>query len=311
MIDACPLSDQEVLRMLLERDPVVQRYRAFFALLDWHSLPQREETRPGPGPVPHPPAAYVKALLIKLCEHKEYLTKLRAFLVEHPLLVLEIGFRPVPAATALYGFDHERTVPCARWLGHWQQHLDTALLQGLLGQTGQDLRAEIPGLGVTVACDVKHIDAWVAQNNPKAYVTERYNPAHQPAGDPDCRLGVKMRSNQLQPDGTTKVHQESVWGYGSGVAAATDPRYGDAVLAEYTQPFNEGDSTYYPPLYGRAVIALGARPTNITADAAFDAWHIYQTAAPEGSAAILLNLRGRPAPQRHPDGTPLCPTGRP
>ena len=87
--------DQRVLDTLRDHDPVVRRYRAFFAHLDWAALPAPGAARPRPGPVPHPPAAYVKALLIKLCEHKEYITALRSFLVEHPLLVLEIGFRPV------------------------------------------------------------------------------------------------------------------------------------------------------------------------------------------------------------------------
>ena len=103
-------------------------------------------------------------------------------------------------------------------------------------------------------------DAWVAANNLKAYVTERYDPARQPSGDPDCRLGVKRSSNQEQPDGTTKERKEFVWGYGTGVVAATDPRYGDVVLAEYTQPFNEVDSTYYHPLYQRTVATLGFPP---------------------------------------------------
>lgn len=71
-----------------------------------------------------------------------------------------------------------------------------------------------------------------------------------------------------QPDGSTKEKKELIWGYGSGVAAATTPDYGDVVLAEYTQPFNEGDVTYFQPLYQRAVTALQAFPTHITADAA-------------------------------------------
>lgn len=304
--------DHGALTVLRDHDAVVRRYRTFFAHLDWRvvSDPDRAAARPAPGPVPHPVSAYVKALLIKLCEHKEYITHLRAFLVEHPLLVLEIGFRPVCDATQPYGFEVERTVPCARWLRHWQQHLDNALLQALLRATVHALQAEIPGLGETVAVDVKHIYAWVAQNNPKAYVSDRYDPARQPTGDPDCRLGVKTSSNQVRADGTTAQRKEYVWGYGSGVGAATDPGYGDVVLAEYTQPFNEVDSTYYHPLYGRTVATLGVRPTNVTADAAFDAWHIYETcAAPGGMAAIPLNTRGHPTPQRQPDGTPLCPTG--
>jgi hypothetical protein len=159
---------------------------------------------------------------------------------------------------------------------------------------------------------VKHIFAWVAANNPQAYVPDRYNPAHQPTGDPACRLGVKTSSNQVRADGTTKETKVYLWGYGSGVAAATDPRYGDVVLAEYTQPFNEVDSTYYHPLYGRTVQTLGCAPINVTADAAFDAWHIYQTCAVHGGiAAIALNTRGHPLPKHSPDGRPLCPTGLP
>jgi hypothetical protein len=33
------------------------------------------------------------------------------------------------------------------------------------------------------------------------------------------------------------------------VATATDPVYGDVILAEYTQPFNENDITFFHPLY--------------------------------------------------------------
>jgi hypothetical protein len=310
MIAVGGVLDQRALALLRERDPLVQRYRAFFAHLDWAVVPEREATRAWPGPPPQPTTAYIKVLLIKLCEHKEYVTQVRRFLVDHPLLVLEIGFRPVPDPTLPYGFDVERTLPGDRWLRHWQQHLDNALLQALLRPTVRALRAEIPGLGQTVAYDVKHIYAWVQQNNAKAYVPDRYDPARQPAGDPDCRLGVKTSRNQVAADGTATVRTEYVWGYGSGVAAATDPRYGDVVLAEYTQAFNEVDSTYYHPLYARTVAALGGAPRNVTADAAFDAWHIYQTCARHGGiAAIPLNTRGHPPPQRRPDGTPLCPKG--
>jgi len=311
MILLSAVADHRLLPEERAHDPVVQRYRAFFALLDWRQVPERDACRAWPGTPPHPTAAYIKALLVKLCEHKEYITELRTFLVEHPLLVLEVGFRPVLDPAQPYGFDVERTVPCDRYLRHWQQTLAPALLQALLRATVQALRAEIPGLGTTVAVDVKHIYAWVQENNPKAYVRDRFNPGRQPHGDPDCRLGVKRRSNQERADGTSTEQKEYVWGYGTGVVAATDPRYGDVVLAELTQPFNEHDSTYYHPLYRRTVAALGSRPTNVTADAAFDAWHIYQTCADTGGlAAIPLNLRGHPPPDRDEHGQPRCPQGR-
>lgn len=310
MICASAGFDQRGLLAALECDAVVQHYRSFFALLDWTHLPQRARERPWPGGLPHPEAAYVKALLVKLCEHKAYVTDLRTFLVKHPLLVLELGFRPVSDPTQLYGFDVEQTVPCDRWLRHKQQTIDNALLRALLSQTVHALQQEIPGLGESVAVDVKHIYAWVQENNPKAYLTNRYAPDHQPRGDRDCRLGVKRSTNQERPDGTTKVRKEYVWGYGTGLVAATDPCYGDVVLADYTQPFNQTDPTYYRPLYQRTVEALGFRPKNIAADAAFDAWYVYQDAAEaDGIAAVPLNMRGHPQPQVGPNGIHLCPTG--
>ena len=151
MIATAPALSQSVLAQLFACDPVAQEYRRFFALLDWAVVPERATSRPWPGPPPHPPAAYVKALLVKLCEGKAYCTELRAFLVLHPLLVLELGFRPVLDPTQLYGFDVERTVPGDRWLRHWQQHLDNAVLQALFGQTVHALQAAIPGLGDTIA----------------------------------------------------------------------------------------------------------------------------------------------------------------
>jgi hypothetical protein len=310
MIPASAALDQHGVATELERDSIVQRYRSFFALLDWTELPERSQDHPWPGTLPHPESAYVKALLVKLCEQKAYITDLRTFLLDHPLLVLELGFHPVPDPSGRYGFDVEQTVPCDRWLRHKQQTLDNTLLRALLRQTVHALQQEIPALGQTIAVDVKHIYAWVQENNPKAYVSDRYDPDRQPRGDGDCRLGVKRSHNQEQPDGTTKARKEYVWGYGTGVVAATDPAYGDVVLADYTQPFNETDPTYYRRLYQRTIDTLGFRPKNITADAAFDAWYVYQDAAEmAGIAAVPLNTRGHPTPQLGPNGLQLCPKG--
>ncbi len=66
------------------------------------------------------------------------------------------------------------------------------------------------------------------------------------------------------------------------MVAATTPDYGDVVLAEFTQGFNEGDITYFEPLYLRTVAALGFFPTHTAADAAYDAWYVYQKSALHG-----------------------------
>lgn len=101
-----------------------------------------------------------------------------------------------------------------------------------------------------------------------------------------------------------------MWGYGTGVAAATVADYGDVVLAEYTQPFNENDVTYFRSLYTQVVTALQQYPTHITADTAFDAWYVYECAARYGGiGAVPLNGHGHVDTTRDVDAVPICRKG--
>jgi hypothetical protein len=309
MIPSSSVFDQSTLTALLEYDPVVQDYRAFFALLDWSMVEQWQAQQSAyRGTHGHPISAYLKAFLIRIREKMIYATELRSFLLHHPLLILEVGFSLHLDPTTPYGFDAEKTLPCRYWFTKKLRTLDPALLQALLHATVRDLKEEIPGLGEVVAFDVKHIYAWVKENNERAYVKDRYDKTHIPVGDPECKLGVKCSTKQEQSDGTIPEKKELIWGYGSGVAAATTPDYGDVVLAEYTQPFNEGDVTYYRPLYQQAVVALEQFPTHVTADAAYDAWYVYETAARHGGiGAIPLNQHSKTIFDL--DMVPLCPIG--
>jgi hypothetical protein len=310
MIPSSAIFDQSTLARLIEYDAVVQDYRAFFALLDWHPVLDFQRAPSLRGRPAHPETAYLKAFLVRIREGFAYMTQLRRFLLKHPLLIIELDFHLVLDPNEPYGFLVEQTVPCSYWLREKLHTLDPGVLQALLHATITALQAEIPGLGETVAFDVKHIYAWVKENNPRVCVKDRYDPQQQLAGDPDCTLGVKKSTNQEHPDGSTTVRKEYVWGYGSGVAAATVPDYGDVVIAEYTQPFNENDVTYYRTLYHRTIVALNQIPTHVTADAAFDAWYVYECAARHGGiGAVPLNQHGHPVYERDTDGVPLCPLG--
>lgn len=310
MLPYSHIFDQQTLTLLMEHDAIVQRYRALFALLEWQVLPDPLPDPSRPGKRPHPESAYIKAFLIKISEGYEYCSQLRTFLVEHPFLVLEIGFRPVLNCELPYGFDVGRTVPSERWLREKQRSLEHCHLQDLFHATVHALQEEIPGLGEVVAFDVKHQYAWVRENNPRESIKDRFCKERRPRGDPDCRVGVKRSTNQEQPDGSTKEKKEYLWGYGSGIATATIPGYGDVVVADFTQPFNESDVSYYLPLFLQTVAVLGRFPLHVTADAAYDAWYVYQTCAHRGGiAAIPLNQHGHPDGPRDPDGVPLCPIG--
>ncbi len=309
MIPASMTFDQSTLTALLEHDPLVADYRAFFAWLDWSLVDQWQARHSARGRPPHAERAYLKAFLVRLREGLLFTSQLRRFLLAHPLLVIELGFTLHLDAGQPYGFDVERTVPCEQWLRAKLRSFDHALLQELLHATVTALQAEIPSLGETVAFDVKHIYAWVKQNNPRVSMIDRFCKEQQPRGDRDCRVGVKRSSNRELPDGSTKKVKEYLWGYGSGVAAATVADYGDVVLAEYTQPFNEGDVTYFRPLYQRVVVALDDFPTHVTADAAFDAWYVYEAPARHGGIGAVPLNEHHPGLHRDSDGTPLCAKG--
>jgi len=308
MIPSSHVFDQSTMTALLSYDPVVQVYRAFFARLDWSIVARWEAERSSRGRPAHPESAYLKACLVRVTEGLRYATELRAFLLKHPLLVIELGFHLVLDPTHPYGFDAERTLPTRFWLGEKLRQLDRGVLTDLLSATVHVLQDEIPGLGEVVAFDVKHLYAWVKENNERAYVSERYDKTKHLSGDPDCKLGVKRSTNQEQPDGSTEKKKELLWGYGTGVAAATTPDYGDVVLAEYTQPFNENDVTYFRPLYRQAAHALHHFPTHVAADAAYDAWYVYDAPASHGGiAAVPLNARSKTV--FDPDGVPRCEQG--
>lgn len=309
MIPASARFDQSTMVALLEADPLVADYRQFFALFDWSVVARwQAEQSACCGSHGHPLTAYLKAFLIRIKEGLTYSTRLRDFLLKHPLLVIELGFVLHLDPTAPYGFDVEKSLPTRYWLGEKLRQLDHGLLTDLLAATVRDLKEAIPGLGETLAIDVKHIYAWVRENNPRVYVEGPYNVKHIPKGDPDCRLGIKKSSNQEQPDGSSKEKKEGLFGYGSGVAVSTDPVYGDVVHAEYTLPFNAADSRYYRPLFDHSVLALGHYPTHVAADAAYDFWYVYQTIAATGPgiAAIAPNDHGQQRVRREPDGTPYC-----
>ena len=96
MIPASVPFDQSLITALLDHDPLIQDYRAFFAHLDWSVVDQWEAERSSRGRPAHPESAYLKAFLLRIREGMIYTAQLRRFLVRHPLLVIELGCAPRP-----------------------------------------------------------------------------------------------------------------------------------------------------------------------------------------------------------------------
>ena len=313
--------------------PVAMKYVRLFGPLDWTTFPERAEDRPWPGPTPQPRAPFVAAYLVKLNEQKTYMSGLRDYLVEHPALVWLLGFKLTPCPTAPHGFDVEASVPSRKQLGRVLRDLNNEMLQFLLSCTVRLIRDALPPeveFGHEISVDTKHIKAWVAENNPKAYIKEsqRLDKTRQPQGDPDCKLGCKKKSNQkskaadktpsnkadIAGQGQKRATQFSCdqyfWGYNSGLVATKATGYGEFVLAELTQTFDKGDTTFFFPLMEATEDRLGFQPPYGALDAGFEAWYVFDYFHQAGGfAAIPATERSPVKRQFDADGLPLCEAG--
>lgn len=302
------------------------RYLELLAPLAWDKFQERD-LQLGWHMRPMPYAAFAAACLVKLDHQLPTMGALRRYLVEHPALMWLLSFPLIRSHDYPWGFDADASLPTQRHLTRMLRTMPNPVLQGLLDSTVALLQAELSEVGIrlgeSISLDTKHIIAWVEENNPKAYVEDRYNKDKQPKGDPDCRLGCKRRHNPAssqeppptpsknpQPADTVSVG-EYYWGYASGVVATKVPGWGEFVLAELTQPFDQPDVSYFFPLMADVERRLGFRPKYGAFDAAFDAFYVYQYFHEAGGfAAVPFSERGgHKDRQFDPEGLPLCPAG--
>lgn len=278
-------------------------------------------------------------MLIKLNEGLDSMGDLRQYLVEHPGFIPLLGFPVVRSRSHPCGFDPDASLPTQRHLTRMLREMPNTALQFLLKDSLRLVREALShhhlSVGECISLDTKHILAWVKENNPKAYVEKRYDKTQQPAGDPDCKLGCKRTHNrrEKQPLGQEahptplnnalpakdfKKVGEFYWGYGSGVVVTKIPGWGELVIAEMTQTFDQPDVSYFFPLMAQTEQRLGFRPRFGTFDAAYDAWYVYdyfhREDDPVAFAAVPFSEKGgykAKGRQFSPEGLPLCQAGLP
>jgi hypothetical protein len=302
--------------------------------LPWHRFPERNLHRNwGQPTVPY--AAFAAAYLVQLNEHRVHMSDLRTYLVEHPAFIWLLGFPLVPDRDQPHGFDPDASLPTQRHFTRMLRKMPNATPQFLLAASVTEILNTLnalgcPDVGQAVSLDTKHILAWVKENNPKAYVSNRFDKTQQPSGDPDCKLGCKRRHNQRTSSDDVSTpsrnpvpaHTLSVgeyyWGYGSGVVATKVPDIGEFVLAELTLPFNHADLAYFFPLMAQTDERLSFRPRTCALDAGFDAFYVYayfhRDDDPGAFAAVPFVAKGgyKAADRRFaPEGNPLCAAGLP
>jgi hypothetical protein len=335
LFDLAHVNESHLPRFVRESE-VALKYLRLLGPLDWRHFPDRLDRRFHPDCPPLSYASFIGAYLVKIDQHLPYLADLRDYLVDHPALVWLLGFPLVKSTAFSWGFDVQASLPNHRYFSYLLHTMPNASLQFLLDETvrllAHTLSSTVPDFGDCISLDTKHVIAWVQENNPKAYVQDgRYNKAKQPAGDPDCRLGCKRKHNQAKHAQTVEslptptmnpvpakhlAVGEYYWGYGSGVVATKVPGWGEFVLAELTQPFDQPDVSYFQPLMAAVERRLGRRPHYGAFDAAFDAFYVYEAFHQDGQdwtagfAAVPFVERGGHGRRTFSqDGRPLCAAG--
>lgn len=325
---------QERLPELVSESPVARRYLELLGPLEWEQLPERNLVRDW-GQAVIPNAAFLAACLIKLEDGRDSMGDLLVYLREHPALIWLLGFPLSVSNRHGLGFDPQKSLPTERHMARMLRQTPNSVCQFLLESSVHLLLGEFARRGLQVgeciALDTKHILAWVKENNPKAYIENRFDKTQQPKGDPDCKLGCKRKHNKrislpeqvATPTGNPLPAKmmavgEYYWGYGSGVVVVKVPDLGEFVISELTQTFDRADLSYFFPLMTKTEQILGFRPRFGTFDAAFDAWYVYEYFHrgddPEAFAAVPFSEKGGyKAKQRlfSSDGLPLCKAGLP
>ncbi len=267
----------EELPDFVRQSPTAMRYLNLLGPLSWAQLPERNLVRNWGQPTISN-AAFLAACLIKLEEGRDSIGDLLLYLREHPALIWLLGFPLSYTSQHLpFGFDPQASLPTERHMARMLRHIPNFTSQHLLTCSVQLLFEEFARQGSAVepciSLDTKHILAWVKENNPKAYVENRFNKTQQPKGDPDCKLGCKRKHNKRPPQTEMRVTPttnplpvdtlqvgEFYWGYGSGIVVVKVQDKGEFVLAEMTQSFDHSDLSYFFPLMAKTEQILGYQP---------------------------------------------------
>ncbi len=175
----------ETLPSTIQESPTIKRCLDLLAPLDWGHVPERNLARNwGQATIPY--ATLMAAELIRLNEHVPSMAALHRFLLEHAGFISLLGFPLAIDPTSALGFHPLASLPSARHLTYLLRQLPAATVQFLLADSVRLILAELDTRRLLpiecISLDTKHILAWVKENNPKAYVTERYNKSRQPAG---------------------------------------------------------------------------------------------------------------------------------
>ena len=154
-----------------------------------------------------------------------------------------------------------------------------------------------------IGLDSTPISSNTSQNNPKSFLTDKFNPANQPKAEQDCKLGVHTASNQ-----TNEKKFEYYWGYKNHVLLNC---ISGLPIHELTTTAEVADSTVALDILASTDSFLSVKDCTFLADKGYDVKEIYNKVASlyHGECIIPLNKRNTKNTKLLPIGNPLCEAG--
>lgn len=154
-----------------------------------------------------------------------------------------------------------------------------------------------------IGLDSTPVFANTSQNNPKSFVSNKFNPDHQPAADADCKLGVHTASNQAN-----EKKYEFYWGYKNHVLVDC---ISGLPIYEITTTADVADSSVALDILADTHRFLPITECTFLADKGYDVKNIYNQINQlyGGECIIPLNKRNTKNPALLPQGNLVCEAG--
>ncbi len=201
------------------------------------------------------------------------------------------------------GFDISLPLPSYWTFDRFLKNFDHSILSYIMQSQVLSLAAD--GIIDTsfIGLDSTPVSANTSQNNPKSFLSNKFQPDNQPKADKDCKLGVHTASNQ-----TNEKRYEFYWGYKSHVLVDC---ISGLPIYEMTTTAEVADSTVALDILAGTHAFLPVTECTFLADKGYDVKKIYNLVKElyDGECIIPLNKRNTKNPKLLPQGNPICEAG--
>lgn len=272
---------------LFTSQPVAKFYDSLFLNLDLSFLQEYPKT----GRKGFSNHAMICAFIVMKCEGFPMITDLVDYLNNNLLIAHYCGFDISLPLPSYWTFD--------RFLKDFDHSILSYIMQSQVLSLAADGIIDTSFIGL----DSTSVSANTSQNNPKSFLSNKFQPDNQPKADQDCKLGVHTASNQ-----TNEKKYEFYWGYKNHVLVDC---ISGLPIYQMTTTAEVADSTVALDILAGTHAFLPVTECTFLADKGYDVKKIYNQVKElyDGECIIPINKRNTKNPKLLPQGNPICEAG--